>query len=172
MYRVGDKPVGEQTYRKGPGACGWWLTVSPGSQKGHLYLRVRQVQHCQLGEGRDCAISPSALGVVYMSQCRKDKKLLESTQRRTVNIMKGLEGKMCEEQRKPLGFFRPEKRRLRKRPHDRLQLFCITSKKKKKMQIFLMASFIRSHWFLDLLTLGYEIWANRTHNNQEVFIDV
>lgn len=57
--------------------------------------------------------------------------------------MKGLEGKMCEEQRKPLGFFRPEKRRLRKRPHDRLQLFCITSKKKKKNADFLDGKFYK-----------------------------
>lgn len=69
----------------------------PGSQKGQLQPVVHHMQHCQLGEGRDCAVSPSALGVVWMSQCQKDKKLLESTQRRTVNTMKGLEGKICEE---------------------------------------------------------------------------
>ena len=45
-----------------------------------------------------------------MSQYKKNVKLLESVQRRVTEMVKGLEGKVCEEQLRSLGLPSPEQR--------------------------------------------------------------
>jgi len=48
-----------------------------------------------------------------MPQCKKDIKLLESIQRRAMEMGKGLEDKRCEEQLRLFGLLGPEYRMLR-----------------------------------------------------------
>ena len=49
----------------------------------------------------------------WVSQYKKDMKLLASVQRRDVKMVKSLEGKLYEEQLRCLGSFSPEQSRLR-----------------------------------------------------------
>ena len=49
----------------------------------------------------------------WAPQYKKDIKLLENVQRRSRKIVKGLQGKAYMEQLRALGFFSPEKRKLR-----------------------------------------------------------
>lgn len=55
-------------------------------------------------------------------QYKKDIKLLEGIQGWVTGMVKGLAGKLCEEQLRSLGLFSPEKRRLWSRPCCDLQI--------------------------------------------------
>lgn len=57
--QTGEQEAGEQPCGKGSGGPGCWQVkyesaVCLGSQRGQLYPRVCQAQHCCLCEGRDC----------------------------------------------------------------------------------------------------------------------
>lgn len=55
---------------------------------------------------------------VWVSQYKKDIKQLEPVQRRVMNMVKGMKGKVCEEQLRSLGLFSPEQRKLRVSSHS------------------------------------------------------
>ena len=54
--------------------------------------------------------SPRALGAVRVPQYKEDIQLLESIQKRATEMAKAQEGKVCEEQLRPLGLLSAEQR--------------------------------------------------------------
>ena len=70
------------------------------------------------GEGRDCpalfcTVQPHLQQQwvwVWVIQCKKDIKLVESIQKCAMKVMKSLEGKKYEKQLRSLGLLSPEQR--------------------------------------------------------------
>lgn len=93
--------------------------VCPGSPKGQLHPAVPQAQGCCWVRERVvplhsllCVALPTATAGL-VPQYKKDVKLFESVQRRAIKIGNILECKTYEEWLRSLGFFSPDKRRLK-----------------------------------------------------------
>lgn len=88
--------------------------AGPGSQQGQLCPEVPRAPCCQLGKGKD---RPALLCVLWphlehrmqawAPQYNKDIKPSESLSRSATKMVKGLEGKMCEERLRSMGLFSP-----------------------------------------------------------------
>ena len=73
--------------------------------------KVARVWLSDLCEGWTLAVSHMKTLVQFLaSQYKKDIKLLKSVQRWTTKMVKGLEGKVCEEQLRSLGLLSLEQR--------------------------------------------------------------
>lgn len=93
--------------------------MCPGSPKGQLHPAVPQAQGCCWVRERVvplhsllCVALPTATAGL-VPQYKKDVKLFESVQRRAIKIGNILECKTYEEWLRSLGFFSPDKRRLK-----------------------------------------------------------
>ncbi|KAJ7414840.1 hypothetical protein WISP_81238 [Willisornis vidua] len=129
-YRLRNEILGSSTMEGNLGVLvNGKLNLSqqcPGSQEDQRCPARHQAKHHQPVEGRHCPTllcigmaSPEILCDFWAPQYEKNIKLLESVQRRTMKMVKGLEEKPYEERLRTLSLFSLEKTEAR--PHCSLQ---------------------------------------------------